>query len=568
MLSTESDAAEMQSEEEDAPMQQEQEQIQTQLQADPMQQNQIQSQLQAQIPFPARRERRSLTAAMPPQMQPRMQHSFTNPFSSANGQNFKDDDELPLAPTPQAEPDPDTSDSGPLSLSTRVEYKALPKGQSQTIFGLITVQAAELAETRSAQAERRPMDIVCVLDVSGSMGMNNKINDLKEAVRFIIGEALPQDRLSIVTFQSHAERKIRLRRMDREGKDEAMLETMRLSAGGGTSIAAGLDMGLSVLEGRRQRNSVSAILLLTDGQDHSSRHQLHALTQRAGTIGCGLYAFGFGADHDAELLREISEQARTPYSFVENTATVKEAFAGVVGGLSSIVAQKVELSLESKVVLKAVNTPFEVLQDGNKAKVTIPDLFAAERKDILVELSVPTGDGPVELLTASARYLDLRGSRTVLVQIPPVTMSVELVDEPQPEMEPDAEVSDQRERVEVTRVLEQAAQQSDQGHFQEAQELIRQQRSRVTKRSKVSEALDLELQDAEARMNRSSWQLGSAEVKDAFQMHKMQRCTNMTVSASAGVAKKSKAMYMSKTQQTWTERSVAPGRSAGASSGR
>jgi len=485
--------------------------------------------------------------------------------------NFNDDDELNSSasqqPLEQAEPDPDISREGPLVLSTRVEYSALPTGQTQAIFGLVTVQATEVAAIASApdaDEERRPMDLVCVLDVSGSMGSNNKIGDLKEAVRFIIDESRPQDRLSIVTFNSHAQRKLKLRRMDRQGKDEATVETMRLTASGGTSIAAGLDMGLAVLEQRRQRNKVSAVLLLTDGQDHSSRAHLQTLTQRAAKAGCGLYAFGFGVDHDADFLREISEQARTPYTFIENTATVKAAFAGVVGGLSSIVAQRVELTLDCQATLKDVNTPFAVSRQGEKsATVTIPDVFAGERRDVLVELSIPadlqgTGeDGSMVLLQASARYQDLRSSRGVLVQTPAVQMRVQRVDEVQPEMEPDVEVSDQRDRVQVTRVLEQAAQCSDAGQFEQAQQLIREQRSKVSKRlSPVTEALSLELEDAEGRMkSRSSWQVGAAEVKDAFQMHKMQRCTNVFASASSSVTKKSKAMYMNSTQAAWTSKS-------------
>ena len=76
-----------------------------------------------------------------------------------------------------------------------------------------------------------------------------------------------KDRISIVSFNSAASKVLRLRRVDAEGKDSATVSTLRLTAGGGTSIAAGLDMGLQVLEHRRQRNKVSAILLLTDGQD-------------------------------------------------------------------------------------------------------------------------------------------------------------------------------------------------------------------------------------------------------------------------------------------------------------
>merc|ERR1712078_566439 len=73
---------------------------------------------------------------------------------------------------------------------------------------------------------------------------------------------------------------------------------------------------------------------------------------------CSIYGFGFGKDHDAALLSDLAEQAQTPFTFVENTENIREAFAGAVGGLSSIVAQTVELTITSHVQLKNVHTPF------------------------------------------------------------------------------------------------------------------------------------------------------------------------------------------------------------------
>merc|ERR1719428_2820492 len=51
-------------------------------------------------------------------------------------------------------------------------------------------------------------------------------------------------------------------------------------------------------------------------------------------------------------------------------------------------------------------------------------------------------------------------------------MEAQRVDEPQPEAEPDEEVSAQRERVEVTRVLRDATEASDRGQFEQATQLI------------------------------------------------------------------------------------------------
>merc|ERR1719262_77468 len=154
-------------------------------------------------------------------------------------------------------------------------------------------------------------------------------------------------------------------------------------AGGGTSIASGLDMAISVMEQRRQCNKVSAILLLTDGQDSTTRPRIPSLVRRAQQAGCSLYTFGFGADHDARLLSEIAEQATTPFTFVEDVEHIKEAFAGAVGGLASVVAQRVELKLNCHATLKAVHTPFAIRHASDtNASVLIPDLFAGERRDI------------------------------------------------------------------------------------------------------------------------------------------------------------------------------------------
>merc|ERR1712224_1017258 len=136
------------------------------------------------------------------------------------------------------------------------------------------------------------------------------------------------------------------------------------------------------------------------------------------------------------------------------------------------------------------------------------------------------GAGQTRMLETSAQYLDLR--QNSMVQTPLIVMEAERVEEPQPEVEPDEEVSAQRERVEVTHALQAAATQSDRGQFEEAQRLLdsADQRMKASKKkTRVSEALSQELEDARVRMrSRSEWEHGGrAEVKDASHMHSMHR---------------------------------------------
>lgn len=457
----------------------------------------------------------------------------------------------------QPEPDPALRDEGPLCLSTRIEYSSLPRGQTQNIFGLVSVKAnADVSETK-----RQPTDIICVLDVSGSMSCNGKIDHVKSAVEFIIANSDPRDRLSIVTFNSSASRVLPLRRMTNEGKDEANMSRTRLYASGGTSIASGLDMALQVLEQRRQRNKVSAILLLTDGQDGSTRPQLPALLARAREESCAVYAFGFGSDHDAVLMAEVSEQAKTPFTYVEDTENLQDIFAGAVGGLTSVVAQDVELTLTCQVPLKQLHTPFPVQRDadGQRATVRIPDIFAGETRDVLVELEVPAGGnaGPDTLFDSRLQYRDLH--RGCVLQTPLVSMQATRVDEPQPEVEPDEEVSAQRERVEVMQALQAATAHGEGGDFQEAQSVLtaaEDRMSRKGKKTRMTDALGAELADAKSRMaSRSAWESGGrAEVKDAVQMHQVQRCTNIAQSSRSRM-KCSKAMYSSPASSAWVAKS-------------
>jgi len=375
-------------------------------------------------------------------------------------------------------------------------------------------------------------------------------------VAFIIKQAAPTDRLSIVSFESHARRVLRLRKMVPEGKANAIDANRSLSAGGGTRIAAGLDMGIAVMEARRQKNTVSAILLLTDGQDGSSLGRLPPLLERAQRENVALYAFGFGSDHDANLLSGISERVHTPFTYVEDTEKIAEAFAGTVGGLSSVVAQGVELTLEARVELTTVHTPFtQTRESGSRCKVNIPDMFAGERRDVLVELAVPTAEAANELvlLEASASYKDL--NKQCISHAGPVTIVTTFVDEAQPEMEPDDDVCVQRERVEVTKALQEATEFSERGQFEEAQRLLNGQVSKMKaaqKKTAFSSSLEEELQEARQRMtNKAEWSSGgAADVKDTMQMHSMQRSTNIMESRSC-TKQSSRSMYATTTQKKW-----------------
>lgn len=150
---------------------------------------------------------------------------------------------------------------------------------------LLEITASENAEARV------PLDLVAVLDVSESMEMNrshghghghghrhrhntisttsgeSKLETLKKAMQFVIEKLGPEDRLSVITFNSTTHKLFPLRLLNETSRAEIIEKILEIKAIGQTDTAAGLEEGLKVLGGRRfSDNRTAAILLMTDGE--------------------------------------------------------------------------------------------------------------------------------------------------------------------------------------------------------------------------------------------------------------------------------------------------------------
>ncbi|KAF8410663.1 hypothetical protein HHK36_003195 [Tetracentron sinense] len=229
-------------------------------------------------------------------------------------------------------------------------------------------------------ARRAPIDLVTVLDVSGSM-IGAKLRMLKRAMRFVISSLGSADRLSVVAFSANSKRLLPLRRMTAHGQRSTRRIIDRLVCGQGSSVGDALRKATKVLEDRRERNPVARVLLLSDGPDE--RISTNSITRRPSSpqvsstgfshLEIPVHTFGFG---------EHSHEA------------TKDAFAKCVGGLLSVVVQDLQLQLgfasgsapaEISAAYSCTGLP-TMLGSGS---VRLGELNAEEERELLVELKVP-----------------------------------------------------------------------------------------------------------------------------------------------------------------------------------
>ncbi|KAK4274214.1 hypothetical protein QN277_017475 [Acacia crassicarpa] len=251
-------------------------------------------------------------------------------------------------------------------------------------------------------SQRAPIDLVTVLDLSGSM-TGAKLHMLKRAMRLVISSLGPADRLSIVAFSASAKRLLPLRRMSAQGQRAARRIIDRLVCGQGSCVGDALRKANKVLEDRREKNPVASVMLLSDGQgervqhvdpDNQRKGSAHGPCARFAHIEIPVHAFGFG--QKAGYSHEPAE----------------DAFAKCVGGLLSVVVQDLRIQLgfqagsapaEISAVYSCSGRP-TVLSLGS---VRLGDLYAEEEREILVELRVPSSAyGAHHVMTVRFDYKD------------------------------------------------------------------------------------------------------------------------------------------------------------------
>jgi Ca-activated chloride channel family protein len=125
-------------------------------------------------------------------------------------------------------------------------------------------------------ADRKPANVMLVVDTSGSMSQDNRLEHAEEGLGAFFRQLAPQDRVGLITFSSASKQVVPLGEF---GENRARLAdaVRRMTADGETAV---FDAARQAVDGVRSLHDVSrinAVVLLTDGEDNKSRIGLDVL---------------------------------------------------------------------------------------------------------------------------------------------------------------------------------------------------------------------------------------------------------------------------------------------------
>ena len=162
-----------------------------------------------------------------------------------------------------------------------------------------------------------PISVGIIFDISGSMKDNANIIKAKSAIAKFLEYGNPEDEYLLITFNQ----KTKLVRDFSQQVSTLQNDIVFQKPGGNTSLYDAVYMGLSyVMEGTNEKK---ALILITDGQDNSSRYSSKEVREFAKESSVQIYSIGqlgelgYGMSIIRELVNITGGRAFFPNNFNE-----------------------------------------------------------------------------------------------------------------------------------------------------------------------------------------------------------------------------------------------------------
>src|SRR3954462_2622508 len=181
--------------------------------------------------------------------------------------------------------------------------------------------------------DRKPANVLLVLDNSGSMGDENKLEHAKEGLRGFFANAAPQDRIGLMKFSSRPQLLVPLAPFS-SNRPKLRQAVEQIFPEDDTALFQATAAGIDVVKKKADTSRINAVVLLTDGQDTAagvSESQVLSRLEaegRAETGGVKLYTIAYGADADKELLARFAD-ATGGKSFEGDTSNIDSVYLSI-----------------------------------------------------------------------------------------------------------------------------------------------------------------------------------------------------------------------------------------------
>ncbi len=235
---------------------------------------------------------------------------------------------------------PQPTGNAPFSLYTELSDCPWKKDHQLLHVGL---------QGKHIDTEKLPaMNLVFLLDVSGSMQSPNKLPLLKKGFNMLTEQLRPQDRVAIAVYAGASG----LVLPSTPGKQKARITRAinALEAGGSTAGAAGIELAYQVAKDNFIEDGNNRVILATDGDFNvgpASQGQLVRMIEKKRQQGIFLTVLGFGTGNLKDsTMEQLADKGNGNYAYIDGPLEAKKVLVQEMGGTLMTLAKDVKLQIE------------------------------------------------------------------------------------------------------------------------------------------------------------------------------------------------------------------------------
>lgn len=196
--------------------------------------------------------------------------------------------------------------------------------------------------------ERPPLNLVFLIDTSGSMAQPDKLPLLKQSFRLMLNKLRPNDQVAIVEYAGSAGEVLApTAASDRT----AILQAINtLGAGGSTNGQGGLEQAYAVAEDMAEDGDVSRVILATDGDFNVGLNDPNALKDFIADkrdSGTYLSVLGFGRGNlDDATMQALAQNGNGQAAYIDDLSEAQKVLVDQLSGALFPIANDVKIQVE------------------------------------------------------------------------------------------------------------------------------------------------------------------------------------------------------------------------------